>query len=102
MNSIKYWFMIIGGALIFYGLTQRSLKGAAFIFSGGYLVYCGLTGQRVFNRAEGGELEAESGGRLEQGTQRQLNRTIDPADVVDVAVLGTFPASDPPAWMATG
>jgi uncharacterized membrane protein len=102
MNNIKYWFMVIGGGLIFYGLTQRSLKGAAFIFGGGYLVYYGLTGQRLFNREEGGQLEAESSGRFEQRTQRQLDETIDPADVVDVAVWETFPASDPPAWMATG
>jgi uncharacterized membrane protein len=100
MNNIKYWFMVIGGALIFYGLTQRSLKGTAFIFSGGYLVYCGLTGQRLFKRDA--QLDAESSGRFEQRTQRQMDRTIDPADVVDVAVWGTFPASDPPAWMAAG
>lgn len=102
MNNIKYWLVVIGGVLILYGLTQRSLRGATFIWSGGYLVYCGLIGQLPFNRKERARLEAGYRSRSEQISQRSPDRTIDPEDIVDVAAWASFPASDPPAWTPVG
>jgi uncharacterized membrane protein len=103
MNNLRRWLAIMGGgALVLYGLTRRSLKGAAFICSGGYLVYRGLTGQHALDNDERVQLEAKPRGQSEQGHQGWPDCTIDTADIVDVAAWESFPASDPPAWASAG
>jgi uncharacterized membrane protein len=103
MNSIRRWLAVMGGGtLVLYGLTRPSLKGVAFICCGGYLVYRGWFGQRTLDNGEHTSLEVKPRGHFEQDHQGLPDRTIDPADIVDVAAWESFPASDSPAWTSVG
>ncbi len=103
MNSTRRWLAVMGGgALVLYGLTRRSLKGAVFICWGGYLMYRGLTWQHALDKSEPAQFEAGLRGNFEQSHQGLPDRTIDIADIVDVAAWESFPASDPPAWTSVG
>jgi hypothetical protein len=100
MNNIKSWLAVIGGGtLVLYGLTRRPLMGAAFVCSGGYLVYRGLTGSRPLAGRGLARLEAVPRNQFKPGPQGFPDCTIDTADIVDVTAWGSFPASDPPAWV---
>jgi uncharacterized membrane protein len=71
-------WMLAGGALALYGLTRRSLGGAALALLGAGVVYRNVAGYLFFN----GEQEA-----------------VD--EMVDESLDQSFPASDPPSWTAT-
>jgi uncharacterized membrane protein len=48
-NSAQWTFLIGGGSLVVYGLTRRSLGGAALAFLGGDLIYRALTGRHLIS-----------------------------------------------------
>jgi hypothetical protein len=100
MNNIKFWLAVIGGGtLVLYGLTCRPLVRVAFVCSGGYLLYRSLPGLHPLVRGRRVRLEAVPRSQFKPIPQGLPDRTIDTADIVDVAAWGSFPASDPPAWV---
>ena len=53
-NDPERWASLIGGgALVLYGLSQRSLKGALMAIAGGGLVYRGVSAQTSLQEATG-------------------------------------------------
>lgn len=54
MGDTERWASLIGGgALVLYGLSQRSLRGALMAVAGGGLVYHGVAGQSSIQEATG-------------------------------------------------
>ena len=72
---------LAGSALALFGLTRRSLGGAALALVGAGLVYKGIGGSM-------GSLLSSDG---EEASDEMLDESLDQS----------FPASDPPAWTAT-
>lgn len=72
---------LAGSALALFGLTRRSLGGAALALVGAGLVYKGI----------GGNMGSLLSGDGEGASEEMLDESIDQS----------FPASDPPAWTAT-
>lgn len=54
VNDTEHWASLIGGgALVFYGLSQRSLKGALMAIAGGGLLYRGVAAKNDLQEATG-------------------------------------------------
>lgn len=85
-----------GGPLILYGLGQRSFSGIGFVLTGGYLIYRGLAGHcPAYEALQISTVYPKL--RFDDEYNEQPETTIDPEDIVDETIWGTFPASDPTA-----
>ena len=90
---------IVGGAYLVLKAMQRGgLVSTAAVVTGAALVYRGWTGRSVldlFGRSD----VAQSGAACDTPSYRDEGMSSGqmPADAVDEAAMGSFPASDPPA-----
>lgn len=94
---------LVGGALVTYGLKQRSLVGALMTLAGGAMVYRGITGHCHLYDAL--DLDTRHGLRKHRRPEiihldpnAPHPRARDPR--VDEAVWESFPASDVPTYSA--
>lgn len=78
--------ILVGISLLALGMRRLSVLGILLGAAGGALVVRGLTGKRL--------------GSLARHLPEQLRKAVRVRrrDTVDEALLGTFPASDPPSY----
>jgi hypothetical protein len=101
-----------GGLMALNGLTKRFPANIGSMGAGGYLIYRGLTGHcpayeawgySTASRTEQLQFRGDEYPSQDSFSQRnnrrgkEVERTINPNNSVDQAVLDSFPASDPPA-----
>jgi hypothetical protein len=97
VNTSERWGSIMSGALmLLYGITRKSLTGAALALGGAYFLFRGITGHCYVYELLGFDL-SRRGDRLIPADEPPPP-SVEKSDEVVESSWESFPTSDPPAW----